>query len=393
MIITKLQRLFHKIKNREFKKIVRSIAHRIPSSLKQRLPLPQTYSFLIIGTHGVGLHSLLYFISLCKSVPPPPDNKPKNVLPMPMHLLHPEYCNQQITFEVYWHLFKGNGYGKWGFTQDGYGANKTSYIKTHLNKKVPAVCLVRDPISALISHINYCVLRDMFHNEFDVHKNYIKNFLDDESFLNSTVCFEKNISQMADATSEVLYIDTKELMGESTINTMHKIAKFFDIVPPSDQEKLLIKVNDSFSRCFPYCFKVSNQKIMISSFEGIFDPKDPEVIYNKKDTRFYLNKAYISKQFPQRRLYISTEKPIRKTPEIIDEINKETEKYLQKVQNIQDYYNQYKLTENNVFEYLKSHPKTLTHLKKILKDQTDIIRKNAPHIFENWIYYQDFLKL
>ncbi|GAD19381.1 hypothetical protein HFN_0512 [Helicobacter fennelliae MRY12-0050] len=31
--------------------------------------IPQTYSFITLGTHGAGFHSLLYFISLLHSNP------------------------------------------------------------------------------------------------------------------------------------------------------------------------------------------------------------------------------------------------------------------------------------------------------------------------------------
>lgn len=309
-----------------------------------------------------------------------------------MHILHKEFCNDRITHHIYWELFKGDGYAKWGITQDGYSKTKSSYIQAKLKKKVPAICLLRDPISAIVSGINYYILKDMFQNKFSNKINYLEQSLHNEDFLNGTICFEKNISQLSKNTTKILYIQTQDIIGEATIKTMDKVANFLNILPPTDEEKLLLRINDSFSRCFPQTMEVYGQEVVVSTFEGIFDPKNTQTtLYNKKDTRFYIRKNYISEKFPQRPLHISTKKPIVFDTKMLSEIYKKIEEYLQEVEIIQNLYTENKLIEKDIFKYLKNHPKTLSYLKKILIEQTKIIKQNAPKIFESWLYYQKFL--
>ncbi|RAX51924.1 hypothetical protein CCY99_08205 [Helicobacter sp. 16-1353] len=66
----KIYNVYKKLKNREFKLLIRGIALRIiPAWLDKMLPIPQNYSFFLISTHGSGFHSLLYYIALCSTPP------------------------------------------------------------------------------------------------------------------------------------------------------------------------------------------------------------------------------------------------------------------------------------------------------------------------------------
>lgn len=71
--MNKIKTLVNRIKNNEYKLIIRSILLRItPAWIDRILPIPQSYSFFLIGSHGVGYHSLLYYISKCTTDLPPP---------------------------------------------------------------------------------------------------------------------------------------------------------------------------------------------------------------------------------------------------------------------------------------------------------------------------------
>ncbi|PAF46704.1 hypothetical protein BKH46_07000 [Helicobacter sp. 12S02634-8] len=312
---------------------------------------------------------------------------------MPLHILHPEFCYHNSTFEVYWQLFKGDGYGKWGFTQDGYSPSKTPFIQNKLKKKVPALCLVRDPITAIASGINYYIFKNILQNSFEAQKDYLDISINDEKFLDGTIYFGKNIAQVSPLIIKILVIDTTELIGEITQTTMEKIAAFLSINTPTQKDKFSIKVNDTFTRCFPHRFTISKHEFMLSPFEGIFDPKDRELTYNKKDHRFYITRSYISERFPQRPLYISTPKPITITPTLYAQITDQAEAYLLQVQKLQALYDKHKLTPQAILSYLTSHPKTLKHLQSTLPDQITPISQLAPQIPKNWLYYQEFLTL
>ncbi|RAX51923.1 hypothetical protein CCY99_08200 [Helicobacter sp. 16-1353] len=306
--------------------------------------------------------------------------------------LHGEYFDNKTTLRIYWELFRGYGYAKWGITIDGYDENKKDYIKSHIKNKAPAICLIRCPIETIISGINYGIGRSIIENRFNSTFDYM-GLLNDERFLKDTIYFTSNINQIKHHIDKIIYIDTTMLMKNNAYQTIKKIAKELNINPPNN-EKLLINVNDTFTKCFPYKINIDNNEILISPFEGEFSLIDyDKTHYNMKDTRFYIQRDYIPSRFPDRILHISSDKEIIVSNELLNKIHKNIELYLDKVESMQKYYDKYKINKNILFEYLVKNPKVLEKLKIILAKETSMIKNDALHIFNSWIYYQEFLEL
>lgn len=328
---------------------------------------------------------------------PPPlrKNKNKNILPLTFYSVYVEKSQitykDKLTLKFYWELIRGDGFSRWGITLDGYEKIKEKYLQSHIKKSAPAICLVRDPISVFISAINYGIGINIINNIANNKSDYF-TCLANKQFLNKTIAFKSNINQISNKISKYLFIDTEELRKDKAKQTMEKIGEFLNIIPLDS--KMLINVNDTFTKCFPYIIKIDNYKILISPFRNDFSITDAEKnIYNQKDTRFYIDENYIPKNFKDRILYISTEKEIKINDEILNKIYIELEKYLQKVESIQQSYEKHKITQKDLFEYLLKNPDLLAKLKSTLIDETSIVKEKSLHIFEDWLYYHEFLEL
>ena len=104
----------------------------------QFLSLPQGYSYISVGSHGVGYAAWLELCKLC------------GLNPTDLSVYH------RIDFARYYRKIheKQNGVF-FGLTLDrSYLDSRREKIMSRLQKRVPVFCLVRDPISVLKSHAN-----------------------------------------------------------------------------------------------------------------------------------------------------------------------------------------------------------------------------------------------
>lgn len=390
--MNKIKTLVNRIKNNEYKLIIRSILLRItPAWIDRILPIPQSYSFFLIGSHGVGYHSLLYYISKC-TTDLPPHKRYNNILPLTLIALHQEYLDNKVALRIYWELFRGYGYGAWGVTIDGYDKNIQKYLTKHFKKQAPAICLVRDPMPLIVSAINHTIYTSIVTNKFDNSKDYI-NIINDSKFLFATIGFNSNINMIKDKITSIKFIDTKMLKGELAKQTMKEIAKHINAVAPDD-DRIYINVNDTFTRSFPYFFHIDDIEFIVSPFYNDFSIFSMQNnIYNKLDTRFYITNNYISDKFKDRKLNISSQKQIQINDELLEKIHKKVEDYLDEIIKIEDKYKKHKISIEILFEYFKKNPNTYKNIKEFLINETNIIEKHTSHIFQNWLEYKNFLEL
>ncbi|WP_181881430.1 DUF2972 domain-containing protein [Helicobacter sp. MIT 99-5507] len=389
--MNKINTLINRIKNNEYKLIIRSILLRIiPASLDDILPIPQSYSFFLVGTHGVGYHSLLYYISKCTT--PPYIKKHNNILPLTLIALHKEYLDNKRALRIYWELFRGYGYGAWGVTLDGYNKDIQEYLNRHFKKQAPAICLVRDPILAIVSAINHTIYTNITKNKINDLKDCI-NIINDDRFMFSVIGFTSNVNMIKDKITDIKFIDTAMLKGEIAKSTMHDIAKHINI-KASDDNAVYINVNDIFTRSFPHLFYIDGIEFMVSPFDDDFSVFDIQKnIYNKLDSRFYITKNYISKKFKNRKLNISSKEKIQINDNLLNEINKKVEQYLYEVIKIENIYNKYKIDIEILFRYFKHNPNVYKKIKSFLEHETSIIKEKSSHIFQNWLEYKKFLEI
>lgn len=161
--MTKIKNFIYRIKHKEYLYITKRILYiflpHIPSIFyihnrfiynlfitplwTQYLKIPQNYTYMLLGSHGVGFSAFVKFFEIIGANPMPLKN-----------------MFSSIDFVLLIRKHSKINHGKiYGLTFD---KSYKDYIRINILKKfknkVPAFCLVRDPISIIKTHTHYCIL-------------------------------------------------------------------------------------------------------------------------------------------------------------------------------------------------------------------------------------------
>lgn len=161
--MTKLQNLIKRIKNKEYRYIVKRISlyfipyiygrfyieYRFKYNLlvstlwTKYLKLPKDYSYILAGSHGVGFAAFIKYFQIINANPMTLDNL---FFSIDYVLLAKKYAKKYHN-QIY------------GLSFDKAYKDKTrKNILLKFNKKVPIFMLVRDPISIIRTHTHYYIL-------------------------------------------------------------------------------------------------------------------------------------------------------------------------------------------------------------------------------------------
>lgn len=356
---------------------------RIATFINCYLRLPQNYSFFIFGTHGVGFHSLLYYISLCKT------KHNQNIYPMPLHIL-------SKTFDLFGHftslrfykvmhpIIARNKIEKWGMTFDGGMPRDERWIKINLTKKVPAIILVRDPILALTTTINYEIFCNI-HSKLSV--NYDQIYMYIFKHIKSTCGFKQNMQHMDDKISKYCFIDCSSLIGEKTYPTMKKLANFLDL-SVSFHECFMHSINSTIQRYFASPIIYQQQELYLSSFPYFFRIMCYPYYFcpNYCDNLGYTHRQeYISDIFPKETFFLFSKEEILMTPVL----QKIIENYLNDYKVIMEEYNRLKIDLPMLLELIQKHDH-INYIQTFLKEETSIIPEE---ILATWKAYSEFSRI
>lgn len=308
--------------------------------------IPQDYSFFVFGTHGVELHSLLYYISMMKTT------DEKKVLPSSMFTFRRDidWMGDLITLRFREKMLKETRspiIGKWGITFDG-GVKKRKWIERNFSHKVPAVVLVRDPILALASFANFEIFLQIQKNhkiDFDNLKKYVLNNL------MAIVGYKQNIAPLKPYCESILYIDCCELQGKTTFGTLKKIAQFLgvEISQSSDFQK---SINSPIQRYFSRVLFLGDTPYYLSSLSRVFllesypDYIEKNVFYEIELDIKLLNE-YGLKLFAE-------EKYIKILLTKKSDIEKNLDLEIEKFKNLMKIYNESKITQETIKEWIDS---------------------------------------
>lgn len=369
-----------------------------PLSRVCQLRIPQTYSFITLGTHGAGFHSLLYFISLLHSNPQnlKADNIARNthvvggggILPISMHALRDEVATD-FSLAIKTELLLNSDYATWGITLDGATPKKPQWIQTHLTYKVPAICLVRDPIDLLISALNYntkCQNTSAYilASLKEIRERSVTPYA-------TTIAFYTNYKQIKPFVKEMLYIDMKELVGESALGGMEKIASFLGFALPKNQD-FNMRINDWLTRVMPLKLTINGYKVFVSVFEGHFSSSDAFPFYHARDKRLYIKKDYTHPLFPNRKLFISTTS--RHFPdELHNELFQLIDSQIRILYDKTKIYIDNRVTLEKFIATLCENPKIAFDLAKAIESQILHLKATCPQIIESWESYKKFLTM
>lgn len=160
---TKIKRLFQHIKNKEFKYIFKRILtwflphiqggfynnHQfkynifVSSHWTRFFSMPQDYSYIIAGSHGVGFVAFIKYMQNLGANPMTLDNM----------FARSDYV---LLARKQAQNYKGKFYGL--SIEKAYIDNTRKNILSKLNHKVPILCLVRDPISIFRTHTHNALM-------------------------------------------------------------------------------------------------------------------------------------------------------------------------------------------------------------------------------------------
>lgn len=313
--------------------------------------IPQDYSFFVFGTHGVGLHSLLYYISMMKTT------DEKKVIPSSMFTFRRDidWKGDLITLRFREKMLKDTQspiIGKWGVTFDG-GFKKEGWIKRNFSYKVPAIVLVRDPILALTSFANFEIFLQIQKNhkiDFGNLKNYVFNNL------MAIIGYKQNIELLRPYCGDILYVDCCELQGEGTFGTLKKIAQFLgvEISQSSDFQK---SINSPIQRYFSRVLYFEKIPYYLSSLSRVFllEPYPDYIqknIFHEIDLGLMNLSEYGLKLFVEERYAVS----LRKNK---SDIEKNLIVEIERFENLMKIYNENKITQDMIKQWIDPNTRDL----------------------------------
>ncbi|GAD18125.1 hypothetical protein [Helicobacter fennelliae] len=179
-------------------------------TLTNFIPHPQSYKYIILGGHGVGLTAFLHYLES----------------------IHAKPC-QVLTYEavrpfIFWRKF--NGFSKQSsdglvFDKAPLNAYAPSIFKS-LKYKVPLYQIIRDPISIIKSNINV----SMFHaiskiNSQEDASNYL--FLTIDHIEHLMFHFTSERALVSHIASEVHYLRMRDIDDSGMLHTMQSFASKF----------------------------------------------------------------------------------------------------------------------------------------------------------------------
>lgn len=355
--------------------IIKITQSRFATFLDSWMHIPQDYSFIVLGSHGVGLHSLLFYLSLCKS------KEGKHIYPMPFHIL-------SSNFDLYGNLKVLRFYNKmypiinkqkeWGITFDGLHHQQT-WINHNIKKQAPLIFLIRDPIHRIVSILNFELFYSI-HTGNNMSKNEVFSKIIQKGF----ICTNYSFSLPKIKTNQICYVDCSDLMGEKTYSTMQKLAIFLD-AQVSFSESFKHSINSPIQRYFTDPIIYNNQELYLSSFPHFFRITSYPHYFSPNycdDLGYTHQQPYSSSLFPDQELYLFSKDQI----EITKDLREKIEEYLSKFKNILEEYNKQKITPSDFIDLVIKHG-NLRKIQKALEEEVSVVPKEMVQKWEDYLHF------
>ena len=301
---------------------------------------------------------------------------------------------------------------RWGVVLDGKYENPyTVKMLASLKKKVPVICLVRDPISTLKSCVNQGIgdyVRDLV---VDKNRNSPSTSAIDllNKFIhspNQQLRFTTGLQQVQHIAAErTMLFDTTDVNSrDNTTKTLQQISKVLQIENVAYEELFDqdVTFNDFVKRSFPKtetidvtsgCLKVifGFKESFYRYFDGSRLTLPYPVLFENIPSSSFPNKSFrvlLGKRFVLER----TLKKLQEDPNVKTAVSNAIEQYCAKVLEAERRYKETMLDERDVLKLLKENPESSKKLRELLKYEVSEIERLAPHIVEKWQYYKMFLE-
>ena len=372
----------------------------IPAELawEMNLPLPDRYEFVFLLIHGAGTSAMTYYLKLCG-------------INSNRHYGDPIY-----QFIDSYNTLLNNGYNI--VTLAGRDYNKKNDINKFyslIQKRCPAICVVRDPISVLKPMINHFGILDKTQIKdnvkifsplkelFDIKISYCNMDKNGEIDISTLISFSQdyddynilgNKIQKLKNITNILYIDMEEIKPDKAINTLNKLSK-----------KLEFKMTE-YKDCILNFTNSSNDYIDFYFFPKrfyILDDKDNKIFFylekeTNKDEKFINYIKYFTdiKMFYNKRICMYINK--------FDFMNiKNTILW----DNICEYFKTFFIllerfyinernkikSEKDILDFMKHNSYIAINFKNKFDKDYKHLKQHRPDIVASWKYYQEFEKM
>ncbi|HEB9355116.1 TPA: DUF2972 domain-containing protein [Campylobacter coli] len=361
--------------------------HNIPAELawEMNLPLPDNYEFVVFGSHGAGMKSVLAvlnFLGYCN----------------PAYLSH----NAKGRYRYHQAYITCLSEKKYFLDLFDYGFEEYDKYLLTISKRVKYIYFVRDPICILETYINAKIRDPKFLMKIDIDSNldgrlnlykYVNSLEAQSNFIFSRdmglrACyFEYSIIDLLKL-NNILYIDMSELQSENIIGTFIKIFNFLNIYLRIDNR--IKNIN------FGYSYYLNGLEVLSNGF-SFFISTYASVLNNDKIWKGYSDitdlishdcnildfRVFVkSNYYP---FLIFNKRQLKK-------MNIFLKKFIQEFQQQVEVEKSKKVTPDQYLKFLftKEKKEKIIKLKELLDYELQHIKQYRPDIVASWKYYQQF---
>lgn len=370
---------------------------------KLKTPLPHLYQFYFITYHATGHNAMMNFLAYCG-----------------VSLNHDwQHIN---GFERYERNYKRLLSVRTNCALALCEYNFKDFLKYTrlLNAKVPALLLVRDPISILKSCINFISNENtqIIGGEQTRLLEYLRygayNPITKERYFANSPCLdtiEIMITQFQDKKMDTLftlfifdallsalpqitqkhYVDMEEIKPSKAFTTMQLLSQKFGFPPPKQEDKPL------FERQF-YA-----QLYCIFPLTLVITTQDSEIkllLTNQKNTKgIDMTETLMPSSYQKNpnlencKVFVKTHKETQEISKHFAQVSTELIATLEILLQFVESKKSKALSEKDILEYFASHPKLAKEFKAICDQDLQDLKVQRPDIIESWKNYQAFIKI
>ncbi|RAX51925.1 hypothetical protein CCY99_08210 [Helicobacter sp. 16-1353] len=337
------------------------------------IPHPNKYKMILLGGHGLGVNSFVYYL-----------NK--------INIKTSSITNKPFIF--------------WGDLQcilvDSINTKYTNKILSKLTYKVMVYQLVRCPISTIKSVINVLILNyiSILNNKDDVYNLLLKTLENNHFMIFHFTSINKLISHI---TLQKQYITMNDINDDNFPTTLEKISKEINANWGGQNElndKESVVKGSTFFRCFPHIFTIDNVRFALTIESKIYASRPQEIDlsviqfrkpYLIKDSFHILRNNIIYKHYTNYPLVLLKlgNKKIQ-IERFNNAINAEIEKYFTYLDNILYKHQILSLDKDEIIEFLYNNPFGITLAKQIHRE-LQILRDDNIALLDDFNDTREFL--
>ncbi|ECL1867813.1 DUF2972 domain-containing protein [Campylobacter jejuni] len=372
----------------------------IPAELawEMNLPLPDNYNFIFLVIHGAGTTAMTYYLRLCS-------------IEMNRHYGDPIYQ----YLDSYKRLLIKTSYNVLVLAGRDYGMKKEiKKFYSLIAKEVPALCVLRDPISILkpiVNHfgvfdskqikddieifrdikflfnikIPYCHIDKDGSISLEVLREFSKEY-DNYNILNNRII--KNIIT-------IFYITMDEIKANNAFSTLKKMSKIFNFQEPKDEDiYAILNFTNSANDFLDYYFFPKTFFIIQNGNKVLFILEKES---NKGDEFYNCIKYFTDiKMFHDKRVgvYLKNVDFLKlKNSADWDKICKYFKDFFIKLEDFYIHERGKLKTERDILYFLKENKDIAFAFKNKFDEDYMHVKQTRPDIVASWKYYQEFEKM